>query len=335
MNSGRADDNVVLSVTELVKHYTMRGGWLGQSGRTVPAVDGVSFDIEAGSTMALVGESGCGKSTTAKLVLQLEKPDSGDIKLFGKPIVFGRRNDRKLLRRTVQIVFQDPHASLTPHLRINTMLREPFKVHKICASSQIDARVTEALEAVGLTADIGERYPHELSGGQRQRIGIARAIAVNPQLLVCDEPVSALDVSIRSQIINLLLDLQKHRGFAYLFISHDLGLVEHISDTVAVMYLGKIVEKAPTQVFFAHPKHPYSEALLASSPALDPRQRSKLIALSGEISSIGALPTGCRFRDRCPLAIPRCEQEEPALAAVGADHYSACHRADEVGEIRR
>jgi oligopeptide/dipeptide ABC transporter ATP-binding protein len=326
--SGQA---TLLSVKDVVKHYSMRGGLLRTSNKIIPAVDGVSFDIEAGTTMALVGESGCGKSTLAKLVLQLERPDSGEIKLDGTPIKFGQKDGQRLLRRNVQIVFQDPYASLTPHLRINTILREPFQVHKICPPAEINSQVAYALDAVGLSSDIGKRYPHELSGGQRQRIGIARAIAIGPRLVVCDEPVSALDVSIRSQIINLLLDLQKRLGFAYLFISHDLGLVEHISDTIAVMYLGKIIEKAPHRSFFAGPKHPYSAALLASTPPLDPRQVRRPVALHGEISSMTDLPSGCRFRVRCPLAVSRCADEEPVLRQVGDGHFSACHRAQDVG----
>ncbi|HRY23021.1 MAG: ATP-binding cassette domain-containing protein [Geminicoccaceae bacterium] len=320
----------VLSVHDLVRHYSLGGGLPGRPRTRVPAVDGVSFTIPAGTTMALVGESGCGKSTTAKLILQLERPDRGEVRLQGERVDGASRASLNRLRRNVQMVFQDPYASLTPHLRVDAILGEPFKVHRICKAGEIAARVAGLIESVGLSADVGRRFPHELSGGQRQRIGIARALAVEPALVICDEPVSALDVSIRSQIVNLLLDLQASRGLAYLFISHDLGLVEHMSDSVAVMYLGRIVETAPASTFFAGPRHPYSAALLASSPTPDPRQRGRPAALRGEIASLVNLPSGCRFRTRCPLAIARCAESEPVLLPVGRGHLVACHRGEEM-----
>jgi peptide/nickel transport system ATP-binding protein/oligopeptide transport system ATP-binding protein len=325
-----APSEPLLAVTNLIKHFSLRRSWLGGSGGVVPAVDGISFKILSETTLALVGESGCGKSTTARLVMQLEVPDAGEIWLDGEAIRRPGRADLKRLRRKAQMVFQDPYASLTPHMRIGSILRESFLVHKLCSRREIGERVAAALASVGLHLDVAGRYPHELSGGQRQRVGIARAIAVEPRLIVCDEPVSALDVSIRSQIINLLLDLQRSRGLAYLFISHDLVLVEHVADFIAVMYLGKIVEYAPTREFFAGPKHPYSQALLASSPVPDPRQRRRPAPLRGEVASSTELPSGCRFRTRCPLVIARCVESEPPLRLVGTDHLSACHRAEEV-----
>ncbi len=316
----------VIAVENLVKHFDMRRSWFQREALSVHAVDGISFEIAAGSTLALVGESGCGKSTTAKLILQLEQPDSGQILLDGQPVT----KPTPELRQNVQMVFQDPYASLTPHFRIESILREPLIVHRICARNEMRDRVASALEAVGLPQDVMSRYPHELSGGQRQRVGIARAISIEPKLIVCDEPVSALDVSIRSQIINLLLDLQQSRNLAFLFISHDLDLVAHVSDSVAVMYLGKIVEQGPTEAFFAGPKHPYSRALLASSLAPDPHQRIKPAPLQGEVSSPTDLPTGCRFQPRCPFAIDKCGEIEPPLLSVGGGHFSACHRTEEL-----
>ena len=318
----------VIAVENLFKHFYMRRSWFQRERVTIRAVDGISFEIAAGATLALVGESGCGKSTTAKLILRLEQPDSGSVVLDGEPIVESTPG----LRRKVQMVFQDPYASLTPHFRIESILREPLTVHRICPRKEMRDRIATAIEAVGLPVDVMSRYPHELSGGQRQRVGIARAISIEPRLVICDEPVSALDVSIRSQIINLLLDLQQSRRLSYLFISHDLDLVAHISDVVAVMYLGKIVEQAPTGAFFAGPRHPYSRALLASSPVPDPHRRIQLAPLRGEIASPTDLPSGCRFRSRCPLAIDKCAEIEPPLRRVAADHFSACHRAEEVGE---
>ena len=323
-----AAERPVIAVKNLVRHFAMRRSWLQREVVRVHAVDGISFEIAAGSTLALVGESGCGKSTTARLILQLEKPDSGQILLDGEPVT----KPTPRLRQNVQMVFQDPYASLTPHFKIRSTLREPLTIHRVCKPSEMQDRIVDAIAAVGLPMDIMRRYPHELSGGQRQRVGIARAISVKPRLIVCDEPVSALDVSIRSQIINLLLDLQKSRGLAYLFISHDLDLVAHVSDFVAVMYLGKIVEQAPTGNFFAGPRHPYSKALLASQLFPDPHRRIQFAPLKGEIASPADMPSGCRFRTRCPLAIDKCTDIEPLLRLVGASHLSACHRAEELGQ---
>lgn len=328
---GETGAEPLLAVTGLVKHFALRRSWLGRPTGVVPAVDGISFEVWPSTTLALVGESGCGKSTTAKLVMQLEQADAGEIRLDGETITGSRTADLKRLRRKAQMVFQDPYASLTPHMRIGSIIREPLIVHGLSSKRDVDDRVMAVLAAVGLHPDVAGRYPHELSGGQRQRVAIARAIAVEPRLIVCDEPVSALDVSVRSQIVNLLLDLQRSQGLAYLFISHDLALVEHVADFVAVMYLGKIVEHAPTRIFFSGPKHPYAQALLASSPVPDPRQRRRSVMLKGEMSSSTDLPSGCRFRTRCPQAIPRCAESEPPLRLVGASHLSACHRANEIG----
>lgn len=279
----RASESPVLDVRDLVKHFSLRRSWFTPGSATVRAVDGVSLTIEAGSTTALVGESGCGKSTIARLILQLLQPDSGEILLHGTPVVKASAT----FRRSVQMIFQDPYSSLTPHLTIGSILREPLAIHNICQSAEMRDHLLELVAAVGLSDDVLSRYPHELSGGQRQRIGIARAISVNPKLVVCDEPVSALDVSIRSQIINLLLELQQRRNLSYLFISHDLDLVDHVSDTVAVMYRGKIVEQAPTARFFAGPEHPYSRALLSSSLVPDPRKRHVSAASRREAAGAG------------------------------------------------
>ena len=279
----RAVESPVLEVRDLVKHFSLRRSWFRPGSATVRAVDGVSLKIEAGSTTALVGESGCGKSTIARLILQLLQPDSGEILLHDTPVVKASAT----FRRSVQMIFQDPYSSLTPHLTIESTLREPLAIHNICQSAEMRDHLLELVAAVGLSDDVLSRYPHELSGGQRQRIGIARAISVNPKLVVCDEPVSALDVSIRSQIINLLLELQQRRNLSYLFISHDLDLVDHVSDTVAVMYRGKIVEQAPTARFFAGPEHPYSRALLSSSLVPDPRKRKVSAASRGDATGAG------------------------------------------------
>ena len=327
-NSASEKTKPILEVKDLVKHFAGTATWPWQPARSIRAVDGISFKLMPGSTLALVGELGCGKSTTAKLILQLLEPDSGDIRLDGQSVVRTLKDALKHLRRNVQMVFQDPYASLTPHLRIGATLREPFLVKGVRSRIEINEHVKSVLTAVGLDPEIAKRFPHELSGGQRQRVGIARAIAGEPRLIVCDEPVSALDVSIRSQIINLLLDLQKSRGLSYLFISHDLDLVAHVSDAVAVMYLGKIVEQAPTTSFFAQPRHPYSQALLASSPIPDPRRRAKP-AIRDEIMTGIEHGTGCRFRDRCPLAASICAEADPELREVASSHSVACHRADE------
>lgn len=319
----------VLEVDRLVKHFRGSTSWPWQAAKPIRAVDGISFKLREGSTLALVGESGCGKSTTAKLILKLLQPDSGDIRLDGFPVTGADKASLDRIRRNVQMIFQDPYASLTPHLRIGTILSEPFLVRGVRQRHEIERNVQSVLQSVGLPPAIAERFPHELSGGQRQRVGIARSIAGEPRLIVCDEPVSALDVSIRSQIINLLLDLQQSRGLSYLFISHDLDLVAHVSDEVAVMYLGKIVEHAPAGAFFSQPGHPYSQALMASSPIPDPRRRRRNPAMRGEVAGALDHARGCRFRDRCPLAVNICSEIEPELRMFDGSHLVACHRAEE------
>ena len=289
------------------------------------AVDGVSFAVGRGKTLGLVGESGCGKTTTARVILQLEQPDAGQVIIDGRDTVGLSGADLRGFRTAAQMIFQDPYSSLNPHHTARRILGEPLLVHGRCTRADVRERVVAILERVNLSADFADRYPHELSGGQRQRLGIARAIALEPRLIVCDEPVSALDVSIRSQILNLLLDLQEELELTYLFVAHDLSVVEHVSDVIAVMYLGKIVESAPTERFFARTLHPYGEALLSAIPVPDPRVKKQRTVLSGDVPSPLAPPSGCRFRTRCPLADERCAAEEPPLREVEPQHLLACH----------
>ena len=316
----------LLQTTGLRKSYRLRGS----SGvRQIVAVDCVSIEVPSGKTLAIVGESGCGKTTLAKLITQLEAPDAGELVFDGRPISARSRSERKAFSRDIQMIFQDPYGSLTPHFRVGTLIAEPLRIHRLAAASTLPRRVAEILESVGLAPEIAGRFPHELSGGQRQRVCIARAIATRPRLVVCDEPVSALDVSVRSQIVNLLLDLQRDLGLSYLFISHDLALVDHIADTICVMYLGRIIEQAPAAAFFSAPRHPYSRALIASSPVPDPRRRNAAPALQGEVE-VGAIAVGCRFRNRCPHAVAKCAETDPPLRSFAAGHLVACHRAEEL-----
>lgn len=315
----------LLQTVGLCKRYRMRKGGVT---REIVAVDDVSITVASGETLAIVGESGCGKSTLAKLITQLETPDSGEIMFDGHPITTRRRRERMAFSRDVQIIFQDPYGSLTPHFRVGTLVAEPLRIHRLATAATLPQRVSGILESVGLAPEIANRFPHELSGGQRQRVSIARAIATRPRLIICDEPVSALDVSVRSQIVNLLLDLQRDLGLSYLFISHDLALVNHIGDTICVMYLGRIVEQAPAAAFFAAPRHPYSRALIASSPFPDPRRRNTAPAVLGEVEA-GAGAGGCRFRDRCPLAMAKCAEIDPPLREITLNHHVACHRAED------
>lgn len=316
----------LLRADRLRKSYRLRSG---SAAREITAVDDVSISVLAGETFAIVGESGCGKSTLAKLIMQLEAPDSGALLLDERPILSSSRRQRRAFSRDVQMVFQDPYGALTPHFRVRTLVAEPLRIHRLANGQELQQRVEALLENVGLSPEIADRFPHELSGGQRQRVSIARAIATRPRLIICDEPVSALDVSVRSQIINLLLDLQRELGLAYMFISHDLALVDHIGDTIGVMYLGRIVEQAPAASFFANPRHPYSRALIASSPAPDPEKRRTAPALQGEIDT-SPLASGCRFRNRCHFAIARCAETDPPLRPVASNHLAACHRAEEI-----
>jgi oligopeptide/dipeptide ABC transporter ATP-binding protein len=314
-----------LAVRGLRKYFPVKKGIFLRTAGHVQAVDGVSFAIGRGRTLGLVGESGCGKTTTARVIVQLERPDAGQVLIDGKDSVGLTGAALREFRTAAQMIFQDPYSSLNPHHTARRILGEPLLVHGRCTRAEVDERVAAILDRVNLSADFAGRYPHELSGGQRQRLGIARAIALEPSLIVCDEPVSALDVSIRSQILNLLLDLQAELGLTYLFVAHDLSVVEHVSDVIAVMYLGKIVESAPTERFFAHTLHPYSEALLSAVPVPDPKVRKERTVLTGDVPSPMAPPSGCRFRTRCPLADERCAAEEPPLREVAPQHVLACH----------
>jgi len=322
--AGRRDAEI-LAVRNLRKYFPVRKGIFLRTVGQVKAVDGVSFAIGRGKTLGLVGESGCGKTTTARVIVHLEQPDAGQVILDGDDTAGLTGAALRRFRTAAQMIFQDPYSSLNPHHTARRILGEPLLVHGRCTRTDLRERVAEVLNRVNLSPDFADRYPHELSGGQRQRLGIARAIALEPRLIVCDEPVSALDVSIRSQILNLLLDLQQELGLTYLFVAHDLSVIEHVSDVIAVMYLGKIVESAPTDRFFARTLHPYSEALLSAVPVPDPRVRTQRTVLAGDVPSPLAPPSGCRFRTRCPLADEKCVAEEPPLRSVAPDHLLACH----------
>lgn len=314
----------ILVVDDLVKHF------LAGDGRVVHAVDGVTLELAAGETLSLVGESGCGKSTLGKTIMRLYSPTSGSVRIHGQEMANVSRRAMRPLRRDLQMVFQDPFASLNPRITVGRAIEEPLIVHGLGNRKERSERVAWLLQKVRLPADAAGRHPHEFSGGQRQRIGIARALALNPKVIICDEPVSALDVSVRAQVLNLLADLQAEFGLAYLFISHDLSVVEYVSDRVAVMYLGKIVEIATRDQLWSRPLHPYTRALLDAAPIPDPtRRRARRPRLEGEIPSPLDPPSGCRFRTRCPLAIPRCTQEMPHLLTAGSGHQVACHRAFE------
>jgi oligopeptide/dipeptide ABC transporter ATP-binding protein len=315
----------LLSVKGLVKHFPVKKGVLQQTVGQVRAVDNVSFDIAQGETLGLVGESGCGKSTVGKTILKLIDPTAGEVWLSGARIDGLSKSEMRPFRRQLQVVFQDPYSSLNPRLTVRDIVAEPLRNFGIAAGAELDRQVVELIQKVGLRAEALDRYPHEFSGGQRQRIGIARALALRPSLIICDEPVSALDVSVQAQVINLLVELQRDFGLSYLFIAHDIAVVEHISHRVAVMYLGKIVEVADRAALFARPQHPYTEALLSAVPVPDPEVERKRIILTGDVPSPIDPPSGCRFRTRCPLAFDRCAQEEPAIREVVTGHHVACH----------
>ncbi|WGD49875.1 dipeptide ABC transporter ATP-binding protein [Bradyrhizobium sp. CB1650] len=320
----------LLEVENLVKHFVVERSLLGRPKAFVKAVDGVSFTLEAGKTLALVGESGCGKSTVSRLVLRLIEPDAGSIRFEGRDLLSLDAGALRAFRRHAQIIFQDPYASLNPRMTIDQILTEPLALHDLVPPPQRRARVDELLRLVGLEPRLARRYPHEFSGGQRQRIAIARALAVEPKLIICDEPVSALDVSIRSQILNLLRELQDRLGLAYIFVSHDLAVVKHIADRVAVMNLGSIVEEADADALFATPRHPYSRALLSAIPLPQPHARRATVLVEGEIASALNPPSGCRFHTRCPFVIARCRTEPPELVGDGTGHATACHRVAEL-----
>ncbi|KRQ98733.1 ABC transporter ATP-binding protein [Bradyrhizobium valentinum] len=320
----------LLEVEGLVKHFVAARSVFGRPTAYVKAVDGVSFTVEAGKTLALVGESGCGKSTVSRLVLRLIEPDAGTVRFEGRDLGALGTNALRAFRRDAQIIFQDPYASLNPRMTVSQILTEPLALHDLVPAPRRRERVEELLRLVGLEPRFARRYPHEFSGGQRQRIAIARALAVEPKLIICDEPVSALDVSIRSQILNLLRDLQDRLGLAYIFVSHDLAVVKHIADRVAVMNLGGIVETADAEALFAAPRHPYSRALLSAIPVPKPQAKRSRIVLEGEMPSALNPPSGCRFHTRCPYVIERCRAEVPALLADGTGHATACHRTTEL-----
>jgi len=336
-----AEGDTLVEVQDLVKHFEMRGGLLGiRRVGAVRAVDGVSFEVRRGETLGLVGESGCGKTTLGKVLLRLIPPTAGRVSVKGRPIFGLNAKEMITVRRDMQIVFQDPYASLNPRMTVGEIVGEGPYVHGLRAKKEREALVRELLSRVGLNQSHIHRYPHEFSGGQRQRIGIARALALNPEFIVCDEPVSALDVSIQSQVLNLLDDLQQELGLSYLFIAHNLAVVEHISDRVGVMYLGKLVELSGVDDLYQDPRHPYTVALLSAVPEPDPRRRKRRLVLKGDVPSPANPPSGCRFHTRCwlreQLGNPEnCVTDEPLLRPIGTgQHQAACHYAEEIDPQR-
>jgi oligopeptide transport system ATP-binding protein len=312
----------------IAKYFPLQRGWLGRAGRFVRAVDGVSLRVRRGETMGLVGESGCGKSTLGRLMLRLVEPTFGRVVFDGQDLTQRSQRELRPLRRRMQIIFQDPYSSLNPRMTVREIVGEAIRIHKLARTrADEEARIVDLLEKVGMRPDVMDRYPHEFSGGQRQRIGIARALAVEPEFIVCDEPISALDVSIQAQIVNLLVELQERMGLTYLFVSHDLKIVEHVSHRVSVMYLGRIVEQATADVLYDEPRHPYTRALLAAAPQLDPDQKRVRLVLEGDVPSPIDPPSGCAFHPRCPRAIKgTCDREAPVLEESGATpgHRVAC-----------
>ncbi|MFQ5406795.1 MAG: ABC transporter ATP-binding protein [Anaerolineales bacterium] len=331
--AGNNGTDTILRVENLKMHFPILRGIFRRQVGTVKAVDGVSFDVRRGETLGLVGESGCGKTTTGRTILQLYQPTAGHVYFNGEDLTLLKGEALRATRRHLQMIFQDPHASLNPRQTVGSIVGEPMKVHGLTRGKELESRVAHLLQICGLDPQFMSRYPHEFSGGQRQRIGIARALAVDPALIVCDEPISALDVSIQAQIINLLEDLQEEFGLTYLFIAHDLSMVRHISDRVAVMYLGHIVELADRKAIYTNPLHPYTVALLSAVPVPDPvvEESRRRIVLTGDVPSPADPPAGCPFNTRCPLAIDICRLENPAFVEVRAGHFAACHRIDEAG----
>ncbi len=319
--------DTIIDVRNLTKHFPVRGGLFRRELARVQAVDRVSFSVQRGQTLGLVGESGCGKSTLARVLVRLIEPDAGQIDLAGRDFLALDAQALKAARAKIQLIFQDPYASLNPRMSIGRILEEPFKLHRVGSRTERQERVVALLERVGMRADAADRFPHEFSGGQRQRIGIARAIALEPEVVICDEPVSALDVSIQSQVLNLLRELQHRLQLTYIFISHDLAVMRYISDRVAVMYLGRLVEVADTDDLYGDPRHPYTRALLEALPLPDPRRRGRGVPLEGDVPSPRNPPSGCRFHTRCKYAIDVCKREEPQLIALSTkpSHQVACH----------
>src|SRR5512133_481098 len=322
-----SDNNVILRVEDLVEHFPIYRGVVRRQVGAVHAVDGVSFDIYEGETLGLVGESGCGKSTTGRTVLQLYRPTSGKVVFDGVNLVTLKGEDLCQMRRKMQMIFQDPYASLNPRMTVGDIIGEPLMIHNIVNQKEMEERVASLLKLVGLNPFFANRYPHEFSGGQRQRIGVARALSLQPSFIVCDEPISALDVSIQAQVVNLLEDLQKEFNLTYLFIAHDLSMIRHISTRVAVMYLGVIVELTSRNELYAHPLHPYTQALLSAVPLPDPmaEEKRQRIILQGDVPSPINPPSGCRFRTRCPLATKICAEVRPEFREVTPGHWVACH----------
>lgn len=320
----------LLKVRKLSKHFPVSQGWLRKK-LQLKAVDAVNLDIDTGKTLGLVGESGCGKTTLGRTILRLQKPTSGEVHIDGKNIAELDRAELKQARRNMQIIFQDPYASLSPRRTVGQIVREPLDLHAIGSTSERRERVAELLHTVGMRSNALNRYPHEFSGGQRQRIGIARALALDPKFIVADEPVSALDVSVQSQVLNLLAGLKEERGIGFLFISHDLAVIQHVSDEIAVMYLGRIVEQAPVMELYRSPRHPYTKALLSAIPVPDPRSQQQRIVLEGEVPSALSPPSGCAFRNRCTFATEICAAETPELEVAtvsdAGTHMVACHNA--------
>jgi peptide/nickel transport system ATP-binding protein/oligopeptide transport system ATP-binding protein len=328
MNNLLKDKQPLLEVTELKQHFILKREVIFQAKQVVKAVDGISFELYPGETLSIVGESGCGKSTTGRSILRLDEPTAGDVLFKGESLPKMNKRELRKVRGDIQVIFQDPYASLNPRRTIRQMLEEAMAIQEVLPANKREARMLELMKHVGLRPEYLERYPHEFSGGQRQRIGIARALAVNPEIIICDEAVSALDVSIRAQILNLLKKLQRDFNLTFLFISHDLSVVRHISDRVMVMYLGKIVEIADKSSLFDHPLHPYTKALLSAIPVIDQTKREDRIILKGDVPSPLNPPVGCRFNTRCPFATELCRKEEPKLRELESNHSVACHYAE-------